>query len=120
MPLAIEQLDLSGYDLVVSSSSSVAKGVLTGPDQIHIAYVHSPMRYAWDLQHQYLRETATERGLKSLFVRWMLHRVFPNEFAIRVIALDLPEYQRNNWWHTRGVDAFKIEFIKYVYYLIRY
>jgi glycosyltransferase involved in cell wall biosynthesis len=74
MPLAIEQLDLSDYDLVVSSSSSVAKGVLTGPDQIHIAYVHSPMRYAWDLQHQYLRETATERGLKSLFVRWMLHR----------------------------------------------
>ena len=75
MPLAIEQLDLSGYDLVVSSSSSVAKGVLTGPDQIHISYVHSPMRYAWDLQHQYLHETATERGLKSLFVRWMLHRV---------------------------------------------
>ena len=75
MPLAIEQLDLSGYDLVVSSSSSVAKGVLTGPDQIHIAYVHSPMRYAWDLQHQYLRETSTEWGLKSLFVRWMLHRV---------------------------------------------
>ncbi len=51
MPLAIEQLDLSGYDLVLSCSHAVAKGVLTGPDQLHISYVHSPMRYAWDLQH---------------------------------------------------------------------
>ncbi|MFN8982218.1 MAG: glycosyltransferase family 4 protein, partial [Alphaproteobacteria bacterium] len=55
MPLAIEQLDLSDYDVVISSSHAVAKGVLTGPGQIHISYVHSPMRYAWDLQHQYLR-----------------------------------------------------------------
>ena len=52
MPLAIEQLDVSGYDLVISSSHAVAKGVLTGPDQIHVSYVHSPIRYAWDLQHQ--------------------------------------------------------------------
>ena len=49
MPLAIEQFDLSGYDLVLSSSHAVAKGVLTGPDQLHISYVHSPIRYAWDL-----------------------------------------------------------------------
>ncbi len=62
MPLAIEQLDLSGYDLVVSSSSSVAKGVLTGPDQIHISYVHSPMRYAWDLQHQVLTRDRNGAG----------------------------------------------------------
>ncbi len=54
MPIAIEQLDLSGYDLVISSSHAVAKGVLTGPDQVHVSYVHSPIRYAWDLQHQYL------------------------------------------------------------------
>jgi hypothetical protein len=53
--LAVEQIDLSGYDLVISSSHAVAKGVITGPDQIHVSYVHSPMRYAWDLQHQYLR-----------------------------------------------------------------
>lgn len=57
MPLAIEQLDLSGYDLIISSSHAVAKGVLTGPDQMHVSYVHSPIRYAWDLQHQYLRES---------------------------------------------------------------
>ena len=63
MPLAIEQLDLSGFDLVISSSHAVAKGVLTGPDQLHISYIHSPMRYAWDLQHQCLRESGLERAL---------------------------------------------------------
>ena len=75
MPLAIEQLDLSGYDLVISSSHAVAKGVLTGPDQLHISYVHSPMRYAWELQHQYLREARLTRGLKSWLARWQLHKL---------------------------------------------
>ena len=53
-PIAIEQLDLSPYDLIISSSYAAAKGVLTGPDQLHVSYVHSPIRYAWDLQHTYL------------------------------------------------------------------
>jgi glycosyltransferase involved in cell wall biosynthesis len=75
MPLAIEQLDLSGYDLVISSSHAVAKGVLTGPDQIHISYVHSPMRYAWDLQHQYLRETGLDKKWKGLVARYFLHKL---------------------------------------------
>lgn len=75
MPLAIEQLDLSGYDLVISSSHAVAKGVITGPDQVHVSYVHSPIRYAWDMQHQYLREAGLERGLKSWLVRWLLHKI---------------------------------------------
>lgn len=75
MPLAIEQFDLSGYDVVLSSSHAVAKGVLTGPGQVHISYVHSPMRYAWDLQHQYLREAKLERGLKGAYTRWLLHRM---------------------------------------------
>ena len=57
MPLAIEQFNLSRYDLVISSSHCVAKGVLTGPDQLHISYVHTPMRYAWDAQHEYLAGT---------------------------------------------------------------
>jgi hypothetical protein len=51
MPFAIEQFDLSNYDLVISSSYAVAKGVLTSPDQLHVSYVHSPIRYAWDMQH---------------------------------------------------------------------
>lgn len=73
MPIAIEQLDLSGYDVVISSSYCVAKGVLTGPDQIHISYVHSPVRYAWDLQYQYLREAGLTHGLKSKIARLIMH-----------------------------------------------
>lgn len=75
MPLAIEQLDLSAYDLVVSSSHAVAKGVLTGPDQLHICMCYSPIRYAWDLQHQYLQESALTKGLKSWLARWILHKL---------------------------------------------
>ncbi|XUM24732.1 glycosyltransferase [Bradyrhizobium oligotrophicum S58] len=75
MPLAIEQLDLSSYDLVISSSCAVAKGVLTGPEQLHIAYVHSPMRYAWDLQHQYLQESGYATGVKGLVARALLHKM---------------------------------------------
>ncbi|WP_312341956.1 glycosyltransferase family 4 protein [Stutzerimonas nitrititolerans] len=73
MPLAIEQLDMSAYDLVISSSHAVAKGVLTGPNQLHISYVHSPIRYAWDLQHQYLHEASLDRGLKAKLARMLLH-----------------------------------------------
>lgn len=75
MPLAIEQLDLSGYDLVVSSSHAAAKGVLTSPSQVHVSYVHSPIRYAWDLQHQYLRESGLTKGLKSCLARALLHYI---------------------------------------------
>jgi glycosyltransferase involved in cell wall biosynthesis len=75
MPLAIEQHDLSGYDLVISSTHAVAKGVLVGPDQVHISYVHSPIRYAWDFQHQYLREAGLTKGLKAWLARLMLHRI---------------------------------------------
>jgi glycosyltransferase involved in cell wall biosynthesis len=73
MPLAIEQMDMSQYDLVISSSWAVAKGVITGPDQLHVAYVHTPIRYAWDQQHDYLRLGQLDRGLKSAFARLALH-----------------------------------------------
>ncbi|MCQ2009526.1 glycosyltransferase family 4 protein [Sporolactobacillus sp. STSJ-5] len=75
MPLAVEQFDLSDYDIIISSSHAVAKGVITGPDQIHISYVHSPIRYAWDLQWQYLKESNLENGLKSWIVRYILHKI---------------------------------------------
>ncbi|HCI6017889.1 TPA: glycosyltransferase family 4 protein, partial [Klebsiella quasipneumoniae subsp. similipneumoniae] len=75
MPLAVEQLDVSGHDIILSSSHAVAKGILTGPDQLHISYVHSPIRYAWDLQHQYLREAKLEKGIKSLFAKIILHKM---------------------------------------------
>lgn len=75
MPFAIEQLDVSKHDIVISSSHAVAKGILTGPDQLHISYVHSPIRYAWDLQHQYLREAGLTNNLKGLIAKWMLHKI---------------------------------------------
>jgi glycosyltransferase involved in cell wall biosynthesis len=73
MPLAVEQFDVSGYDLVLSSSHAVAKGVLTGPDQLHICYCYSPIRYAWDLQHRYLKESNLTAGLKGAIARAILH-----------------------------------------------
>ena len=69
MPFAIEQLDVSSHDVIISSSHAVAKGVLTGPDQLHISYVHSPIRYAWDLQHQYLKEANLDKGIKKGILR---------------------------------------------------
>ncbi len=75
MPLAIEQFDLRGYDLIISSSHCVAKGVLTGPNQVHISYVHSPVRYAWDLQGQYLKEAGLTHGAKSWIAKAILHYI---------------------------------------------
>jgi len=75
MPLAIEQLDVTGHDIILSSSHAVAKGVLTGPDQLHISYVHSPIRYAWDFQHQYLREAGLTKCLKGKLARLFLHKI---------------------------------------------
>ena len=75
MPLAIEQFDLSQYNLIISSSYAVAKGVITGPDQLHICYCHSPIRYAWDMQSQYLKESKMHKGVKSFFSRIILHYI---------------------------------------------
>ena len=75
MPLAIEQLDLSEYDLVISSSYVAAKGVMTRPHQLHISYCHSPVRFAWDLQNQYLDEAGMASGLRSLAARAVLHYI---------------------------------------------
>ncbi len=73
LPFAIEQLDLEGYPLVISSSHLVAKGILTSPDQLHISYVHTPVRYAWDQMNIYLKRSFLRRiGLGPL-IRWQLH-----------------------------------------------
>ena len=86
MPLAIEQLDLRKYDLVISNSHCVAKGVITGPNQLHISYVHSPIRYAWDLQQQYLEEANLQYGLKGWIAKIILHymRLWDNRTANNV------------------------------------
>lgn len=73
MPIAIEQFDLTDYDIVVSSHHALTKGVITRADQLHISYVHTPIRYAWDLQWQYLEQAGLKRGPKSLLTRLILH-----------------------------------------------
>lgn len=75
LPLAIEQLNLEGYPLVLSSSHLVAKGVLTSPEQLHVSYVHTPVRYAWDQMHAYLRASSIARGPLGPWVRWQLHQL---------------------------------------------
>ncbi|MFD2584183.1 glycosyltransferase [Pedobacter vanadiisoli] len=74
-PFAVEQFDLSEYDIIISSSHAVAKGVLTTAEQLHITYCHSPIRYAWDLHHQYLKEEKLGFGIKGLLARYFLHRI---------------------------------------------
>lgn len=72
MPLALEQMDLRGYDLVISSESGPAKGVITDPDATHLCYVHSPMRYLWDHYHQY-RDTAG--ALNRAVMPYLFHKL---------------------------------------------
>ena len=74
-PYAIEQFDLSEYDLIISSSHAVAKGVLTNSNQLHICYCHTPIRYAWDLMNQYLKEANLTAGLKGLIAKSILHYI---------------------------------------------
>ncbi len=74
-PYAIEQFDLSGYDLIISSSHAVAKGVLTNSNQLHICYCHTPIRYAWDLTHQYLKESNLTAGIKGIIAKSILHYI---------------------------------------------
>lgn len=72
MPMALEELDLRGYDLVISSESGPAKGVLAPPDAFHLCYCHSPMRYLWDHYHPY-REMSGR--LSGLAMPWLFHRL---------------------------------------------
>ncbi|TAE57642.1 MAG: glycosyltransferase family 4 protein [Nostocales cyanobacterium] len=73
LPLAIEQLDLRQYEVILSSSHAVAKGVLTTPDQLHICYCHSPMRYAWDLTFDYLNQSKLGKGVIGWITKYLLH-----------------------------------------------
>ena len=71
-PLAIEQIDLREFDLIISSSHAVAKGVITSPDQLHISYIHSPMRYAWDQMHVYLESSSYMKSKINILLRIIL------------------------------------------------
>lgn len=101
MPLAIEQLDLRPYDLIISSNHAVAKGVLTSVDQLHLSYVHTPVRYAWDLYLDYLAESGIERGARSWLARLILHylRLWDSATANRVDT-----YLTNSYYVARRVN----------------
>lgn len=101
MPLAIEQFDLSSYDLVLTSSAAISKGVITGPDQLHICYCHSPIRYAWDLQHQYLEESGIKSGFRSWLARIMLHRIRQWDYRT---ANGVNEFIANSRFIARRID----------------
>lgn len=73
-PQAIEDFDLSEYDLVISSSHACAKGCITNAQQVHVSYVHSPARYAWDLTHQYLKQSNLDKGIKGYITKHLLHK----------------------------------------------
>lgn len=101
MPLAVEQFDLRSYDLVISSSHAVAKGVLTRADQLHLSYVYTPLRYAWDLYQDYLVRSGLDRGIKSWLARPVLHyvRLWDAVAANRVDAyLTLSDHVAGRIW----------------------
>lgn len=75
LPLAIEQLDLRAYDVILSSHHTVAKGVLTSPGQLHVCYCHTPMRFAWELTFDYLNSSSMGLGPQGFFTRYLLHRM---------------------------------------------
>ncbi len=75
LPFAIEQIDVSKYDLVISSSHSFSKGIITAPEQLHISYVHTPMRYAWDQMNTYLEQSKLANFGFKIPIRYALHKL---------------------------------------------
>lgn len=85
MPIAIEQFDLSNYDVVLSDTTSFAKGVITRPETLHICYCHTPTRYAWDDSHKYIEEYGLPKFIKRLIPFFMNYiRLWDREAALRV------------------------------------
>lgn len=130
-PIAIEQFDLRDFDLIISSSSAVAKGIRTNKNQLHICYCHSPMRYAWDLKEQYLKDAGLNKGLKGVYARSVLNRIKKwdlsnSENVDYFIANSQHIAQRikNNYnkesviiYPPVDVDFFSLEEVKEDYYL---
>jgi glycosyltransferase involved in cell wall biosynthesis len=129
MPLALDQLDLQDYDLVISSESGPAKGVIVGPDTRHICYCHSPMRYVWDMYHDY---RAGAGWIKKLMMPPLVHylRIWDRLSADRVdqfianshfVASRIGKYYRRNAEVIHppvNVDDFEIKDKTDDYYLL--
>ena len=107
-PFLIEQFDVTGYDAVISSSAAFSRGVITRPDQPHLCYVHSPVRYAWDEQFSYLQQGRLGFGPKGMLYRYMLHRL--RAWDTRTahgpdLMLANSNYVRSRIRHIYGRDA---------------
>ncbi|MEK0182281.1 MAG: glycosyltransferase family 4 protein [Oscillatoriales cyanobacterium] len=96
LPIAIEQLDLRQYDIILSSSHAVAKGILSSPSQLHVCYCHTPMRYAWDMTFDYLDSSKAGRGIPGVLTRYLLHQLRQWE----VISANRVDYFIANSQHT--------------------
>lgn len=97
MPIAFEEFDLSNYDIVLSSSHSCAKGVITKPETVHICYCHTPMRYAWDESHDYINKSSFPRFLK----KWYIPRSMKKIRLWDRLAADRVEYFVANSRHIQ-------------------
>ncbi|MDP2624886.1 MAG: glycosyltransferase, partial [Candidatus Peregrinibacteria bacterium] len=75
MPAAFESFDLSGFDIVISSSHACAKGVITKPETLHLSYCHSPPRYLWDNSHEYIKNYPWPKWLKKFVIPGALHKL---------------------------------------------
>ena len=75
LPFAIEQIDVRQYDLVISSSHAFAKGIITSPEQLHISYIHTPMRYAWDQMNTYLEQSKLSNFGFKIPIRYALYKL---------------------------------------------
>ena len=75
MPFAVEQLNVSKADIIITSNHAVSKGVISNSNQLTICYCHSPIRYAWDLYFDYLEQSNLNRGITGLFAKFVLHKI---------------------------------------------
>ena len=131
-PLAVEQFDLGRYDLVLSSSHLVAKGVLTHHGQLHVCYCHTPVRYAWDMYHDYLRGgNLHQASIKSWLSRYSLHRLrqwdvissnrvdhfIANSHYIRKRIQKIYRREAHVIYPPVNIDTFQLETNKDDYYL---
>lgn len=98
MPLALEQLDLTEYDLIISSESGPAKNVITHPDALHVCYCHSPMRYVWDMYHLYLADAGR---LTKLLMRPLMHYL---RLADSVSASRVDHFIANSAFIARRIE----------------
>ncbi|MFH1671372.1 MAG: glycosyltransferase [Candidatus Portnoybacteria bacterium] len=102
MPIAIEQFDFSGYDLVLSDSASYAKGVITGPKTLHVCYCHTPIRYAWDDSHKYIEEFGYPGPIKKIIPFFMNYiRLWDEQASSRV-----DEFIANSYFVARRIEKY--------------